>query len=53
MKVDGTDDKYLIVPKPCNELKSAEDEMNVDGTDDRYPIVPNAFNDEYRALDEI
>ena len=28
------------MPKPCNELKSAADDINVEGTDERYPIVP-------------
>ena len=41
------------MPKPCNELKRAAEEINVDGTEDRYLIVPSPCKDEKRAAEEI
>jgi hypothetical protein len=35
MKVDGTDDRYPIVPSPWILEKSAAEEMKLDGTVER------------------
>jgi hypothetical protein len=31
MKVDGTEDRYPIEPRPCRLEKSVADEMKLDG----------------------